>query len=370
MTEANVHGEATTHEPPRDDAAWAGALAISREAVALYRRCDVVDLHVDTFIWTRVFGYDLLRKHGRGLFGARFYGQADLPRLVEAGVTGAIWSITTNPLRGSRGRNRVFARNLKRLVSIFESAPQTVAVCRTAQDYANARQTNRHAAFIGVQGGNALDGMPGTPDAALDHIDASWLIKVTLVHLSTSTLGQTSAPLHIGGGDGKLTMRGQDFVRALNERRIFVDLAHINRQGFFDAAEAHDKSQPLLVSHTGVSGVNQHWRNVDDEQLRVVADTGGVVGVIYQSGFLGDPTFAGRAERIVEHLEHIVNVAGEDCAALGSDWDGAIITPRDMPTCSELPKLVQIMLDRKWPEARIRKTLGENFLRALKQLRP
>jgi membrane dipeptidase len=311
-----------------------------------------------------------LRKHGRGLFGARFYGQADLPRLVEAGVSGAIWSITTNPLRGSRGRNRVLVRNLERLLAIFARAPETVAVCRSARDYAAARARGVHAAFIGVQGGNALDRAPGDEHAALDHIDATALIKVTLVHMSTSTLGQTSSPLMLGDRQGKLTTRGQDVVRALNARRIFVDLAHNNRQGFFDAVAAHDRTQPLLVSHTGVTGVHPHWRNVDDEQLRVVADTGGVVGVIYQSAFHGDRALGGKAARIVDHLEHIIDVAGEDCASLGSDWDGAIVTPRDMATCLELPRLVQIMLDRKWPEARIKKTLGGNFLRALGELRP
>jgi membrane dipeptidase len=352
-----------------DSTQWADSLNISREAIDLYRHSDVIDLHVDTFIWTRIFGYDLLRKHGRGIFGARFYGHADLPRLIEAGVSGAIWSITTNPLRGSRGRNRAFVKNLERLLAIFARAPESVAVCRNAADYAAARKRGVHAAFIGVQGGNALDGeIDNVP--TLDKIDASVLIKVTLVHLSTSSLGQTSSPLLYGDSDGKLTTRGQDFVRALNARRIFVDLAHINRAGFFDAVAAHDRTQPLLVSHTGVCGVHKHWRNIDDEQLRVVAETGGVVGVIYQSAFLGDRALGGRAARVVDHLEHIANVAGEDCAALGSDWDGAIITPRDMATCLELPRLVQIMLERKWTETRIRKTLGQNFLGALARLRP
>ena len=194
------------------------------------------------------------------------------------------------------------------------------------------------------------------------------LLKVTLVHLSTSTLGATSAPL--GNPDGRLTTRGQDFVQRLNAHRVFVDLAHINRAGFFDAVAVHDRTQPLLVSHTGVAGVTPHWRNVDDEQLRAVAATGGVVGVIYQSSFLGDPLLAGRCESIVEHLQHVIDTIGDDHAALGSDWDGAIFTPRDMPTCLELPRIVDRMLARGWSADRIRKILGANFLRALALLRP
>jgi membrane dipeptidase len=162
---------------------------------------------------------------------------------------------------------------------------------------------------------------------------------------------------------------GREYVRRLNEKKIFVDLAHISKKGFFDAVEVHDRSQPLLVTHTGIAGVFEHWRNVDDAQLRAIADTGGTVGVMYQSSFLGDRYWGGSASRIVDHLEHIANTVGEDHASLGSDWDGAIITPRDMPTCLELPRLVQLMLDRGWSDTRIRKILGENFLRVVAALR-
>ena len=235
---------------------------VSREAAELYRRSDVLDLHVDTFIWTRIWGYDLLARHGRGLFNARFYGQADLPRLRAAGVGGAIWSITTNPLRRASRRLPVFHRNLARLQAIFARAPEQVSVCRNVADYRAARAAGRHGAFIGVQGGNAID----APDA-LSTFDASLLVKVTLVHLSTSTLGRTSAPF-AHGADG-LTARGRQLVADLNAHRIFVDLAHISRKGFFDAVDAHDKTQPLLVSHTGIAAVHAHWRNVDDEQLQI-----------------------------------------------------------------------------------------------------
>ena len=239
-----------------------------------------------------------------------------------------------------------------------------MAICRTAADYRAAQKAGRHGAFIGIQGGNALDA-----EGALTTVDPSLLIKVTLVHLSTSTLGTTSAPFN-RQGDGRLTDRGRDYVRTLNAHRIFVDLAHINRQGFFDALEVHDKTQPFIVSHTGIAGVHPHWRNVDDDQLRAVARSGGVVGVMYQSSFLGDPLWAEKAVSIVNHLAHIVSVIGDDHAALGSDWDGAIITPRDMRTCLELPRLTQLMLDRGWSSERIHKILGANFLRALGALRP
>jgi membrane dipeptidase len=344
------------HDHRQDPSAWARALGISREAVELYLASEVIDLHVDSFIWTRVFGYRLDRRHGRGLLGARVFSQVDLPRLREAQVAACVWSITTNPLRA---RADVFSRNLERLRGIFDRCPDDVALCRDGADYRRARAAGKHAAFVGIQGGNALDGA-----GAIDDV----LLRVTLVHFSNSWIGGTSAPRL--RGDGHLTARGKDLVRELDARRVFVDLAHIHRNGFFDAVEVHDRSLPLMVSHTGVTGVHPHWRNIDDEQLRAVAATGGVVGVMYQSSFLGDSLLGGHADSIVAHLEHIVDTIGDDHAALGSDWDGAVIPPRDLPTCLELPRLVERMLARRWSPERIRKVLGGNFLRALDALRP
>jgi membrane dipeptidase len=346
-----------------DPSAWAKELDISREAIDLYLASDVIDLHIDGFIWTRIFGYDLTKRHGNGLFDARFYGHADLPRLREAHVTGGIWVITTNRLRPSRERPHVFSKNVARLQEILEGCKDDVAIVRTTSEYKAAQRDGKHAAWIGIQGGNALDGEPD----ALDRIPDGLVVRVTIVHLSNSGLGETSAPVKVPPTEGGLTKAGKEYVQRLNAKKIFVDLAHISRRGFFDAVEVHDKTQPLIVTHTGVSGVYPHWRNVDDEQLRAIADTGGAVGVMYQDSFLAKG--GATVTTIVEHLEHIGKIVGDDVAALGSDWDGAIVTPRDMKTCLELPRIVDVMLKRKWSPERIKKVLGGNFLRALTMLR-
>lgn len=347
-----------------DPAEWAKQLGISREAVDLYLDSDVIDLHIDSFIWNRIWGYDLRKRHGNGLFRGMFYSQVDFPRILEAQLSGATWIITTNPARTSRGRARAFVENIERLRSIFDSVSEHFQVVRSVREYRAARAAGKHAAFVGIQGGNALDdGL-----AALDLIPDDLVLRITLVHLSSSTLGVTSSPLK-GGQDSGLSEFGRAYVERLNDKKIFVDLAHISKRGFWDAVDVHDPSQPLIVTHTGVSGVFDHWRNLDDEQLRAVAGSGGTIGVMYQSTFLGDSLAGGRAASIVDHLEHIVKTVGEDHASLGSDWDGAIATPRDMPTCLELPKLVQIMLDRGFSPETVQKILGRNFLRVVEQLR-
>ena len=350
-------------DPRNDPAAYARRLGISVEAVELYLASDVIDLHLDSFIWTRLFGYDLRKQHGAGLFGGRFYSQADMPRVLAAGMTGAMWAITTNPWRGRAGRARTFAHNLARLERLFGGVSEQFRVVRNAREYRAARSAGLHGAFIAIQGGNAVD-------VDFDLLVDDRVSRVTLLHMTDSSFGSTSSPLRLHSDHG-LQAHGRAFVEALNAKRIFVDLAHISRRGFAAAAEVHDKTQPLLVTHTGVNGVHPSWRNLDDDQLRTVAGTGGVVGVVFHGEYLsGRLVSGGPLSAVVDHLAHIVNIAGEDAAALGSDWDGAIIPPRELRSCTGLPRLVQAMLDRAFPPTRIQKILGANFLRALRELRP
>lgn len=330
----------------------------------LYLECDVIDLHVDSFIWTRAFGYDLCKRHGRGPFGGRLVSQVDLPRVREAAIGGALWSITTNPWREARARARAFERNLARLKTTLASVPDDVTLVDNAASYRAAREAGKHGAFLAIQGGNALD----ADEHAIEALDDSGVIAVTLVHLSRSGLGQTNAPS--GGTDEGLTEAGRRYVEALDQRRIFVDLAHIGRKGFFDAVQTHDRSLPLIVTHTGLSGVTPRWRNIDDEQLRAVAQTGGTVGIIFHGWYLGGGYWRGGSiDRIVDHALHVATTVGEDHVSLGSDWDGLIVGPAALRTCLELPRLVQTMLDRGCSDTFVRKLLGGNFLRALALLR-
>ena len=302
-------------------------------------------------MWTRLFGYDLTRRHGPGALRARYFGQADLPRLRTAGLSTVVLSIATNPARRHGTRTATLLANLTRMQRITSTSGSASA---------SAGGLTVHLA---VQGGNAFD---SPADVRL--VPEGTLVRVTLMHLTDSRLGATSSPLGRSRGRGGLTAEGRAMVEALNERRILVDLAHASRPTFSEAIDALDACHPALppvVTHTGVCGAHQSWRNLDDGQIRAIADRGGVIGIMYHRGFLDRPPWKVGAEAIVRHLEHTVTVGGEDIAALGSDWDGMIVTPRDMPTCLELPVLVDRMLARGWAEHRIRKVLGQNALRVL-----
>ncbi len=353
-----------------DLAARAG---VSREATALLAASEVLDLHVESFIPSRLWGYDLARSHAHSVPFGRFFGHLDIPRALAGGLTGAMWSIATNiaaprPQRASR-----LEQNLLALRATLERDPR-VAVVTDPRAYREARAAGRHAALLAVQGGNAFERSDERGEIVCDASDPTRTVtRVTLVHLSNSILGGTSSPLRLGSPRG-LTEQGRRMVRSLDRARVFVDLAHVSEPGFWDALEAHDPTLPVIVTHTGMRAVHDMWRNLDDRQAKAVADTGGVIGVIFHADFLG-PRFGARAARsgraVIAHLEAVIRAAGEDAAAIGSDYDGFIVPPRDLRD-GELAyaRLVQFMLEARWPEARIRRVLGENFLRSWERLRP
>lgn len=345
--------------PDEDAAKIAG---VSLDAVQLTRSAEVVDLHLETYIPPRLWGYDLHRRHDRHWLGGRLFGHLDFPRALDAGLTGAMWSIATNITRGAKGRWAALQRNVRGLCAELERA-DGMEVVRTHAEYRAARERGSHAAMITVQGGNAYEAAPDA--AALEDV-----VRVTVVHLSNSVFGGTSSPLRLGAPSG-LTAEGRAHVEQLNAARIFVDLAHVSREAFWDAVDAHDASQPLIDTHTGVCGVREHWRNLDDEQIRAIADTGGVIGVIFATDFLRARGMADDADLVLAHLEHLIDVGGERCAALGSDYDGFIIPPPDLRDgFTAYFRLVQRMLDRGWSEGRIRAVLGESFLESFARLRP
>jgi membrane dipeptidase len=333
---------------------------MGEEASEIIEAADCIELHLESFIWTRMFGYEIGRRHGRGLLGGRLLSQSDVPRLEDSGLTGSFWSIATNPYIPRKRRTEVLVDNLRRLRSLLQEQPG-LEVVRSAEDYERARSANRHACWLAVQGANALSRVEDV-SRIRRHVS-----RVTLVHMTDSHVGATSNLLGWRGGGG-LTEFGRDLVRALDRARILVDLAHASERTFWDAMKVHEPSIPVIVSHTGVRGVHATFRNITDEQVRAVADTGGVVGIMAHAWALAPPWRRATTDTMVDHMEHVIEVAGDEHLALGNDWDGFILTPPDMRTVDRLPALVERMLDRGFTPGRVRRILGENALRVLSAL--
>lgn len=338
------------------------------DVLAFHRDCFVFDLHIDTLLWQRFLGYDPTERHEPLLPWSAFAWQFDLPRAADAGLDGAVLGLVVSPrearpeqlwalrLLALVERGRGIDQTLETLALLEETAarrPDRLAFVTTGSGLAAAAAEGRFAALAGLEGGHGLEG-------SVDHLRTAWdrgLRMLGLVHFQASAAGYPmTAPAF---DDRGLTPFGFDLLAELQRLPMVADLAHLNARGVDDCLAA--LRQPFVVSHSACRALVDHPRNLDDDQLRRIADAGGVVGLAAGREFLGP----GGLAAFVAHAEHLVDVAGEDAVAIGSDWDGAIIPAPGMEDIRALPFLTAALLDRRWPEPRIRKLLGQNALQTL-----
>jgi membrane dipeptidase len=329
------------------------------EARAFHDEVCVLDLHADTAKLMDRLGYDLAERHDRPLpTRMNLVGHVDLPRLREGGVAGQFFGFWTLPYP-ERGCAASVVRQLDALDAAIAKHPDEIRWALTADDVRAAQKAGAIAALGGIEGGQALE-------STLDGIEPfarRGVRYLGLLHFSANALGAPAMGKGADHGRG-LTDFGKDVVRELERCGVIVDLAHINRRGFFDALAI--ATRPPMVTHTGVLGVHQHWRNIDDEQLRAVADKGGCVGIIFARRFLGGAGL----DAVADHLLHIVDVAGEDVPALGSDFDGFVVPPIGLEDVSCMPNLTAELSRRGVPDRVLAKILGGNVLRVLAEAPP
>lgn len=324
------------------------------EAKAFHDSVHVMDLHADTAKLMDKLGYDLAARHERPMpKPVNLFGHLDLPRMRDGGMAGQFFSFWTAPYP-ERGCAKAVAKQLDALDEQMQKTPDELGWTRTGADVRAAKAAGKMAALGGIEGGQALE-------SSLDAIEAfsrRGVRYLGLLHFSANAIGR---PAKGRGSDATqgLTGFGRDVIRECERTGVIVDLAHINKRGFMDAIEI--ATLPPMVSHTGVAGAHPHWRNIDDEQIKAVADKGGCIGIIFARKFLGSASI----DAVVDHLLHIIDVAGEDVPALGSDFDGFVVPPEGLEDISSLPNLTVALARRGVKPATLTKILGANVLRVL-----
>ena len=159
--------------------------------------------------------------------------------------------------------------------------------------------------------------------------------------------------------DGGLTRLGREVVKSCNKMGILLDGAHISKKGFYELVEISEK--PLIISHTACYDLHPHRRNLDNKQLKTIAENNGVIGITFVRDFLG----GGKSlQTVVEHIIHATEIAGVDHVGLGSDYDGAVLAD-GLTSIDDLPVLRQSLSDNGFNEAEIGKISGGNIKRIL-----
>lgn len=329
-------------------------VATSDEAREVHARYPAIDLHADTLMWSRWVDYDLRVRHSPPLPRSALGGHVDIPRMREGGMGAQFFGLVSLPVMGrTRGLARAIGEQIDALEATLAATP-LLTMTRTREEVEAANARGAIAALLGIEGAHALEGQ-------LDNLDAfakRGVRYLGLLHFSANDAGFPAFGRGRRDEDG-LSRFGRELVIRCESLGVLVDLSHINKRGFMDACEL--STRPPIVSHTGVLGAYDHWRNIDDEQLRAVADLGGCIGIMFCPKYLGGDGLA----PVVEHLTHIVSVCGEDAPALGSDWDGFIVPTRGLADPTGLPQLTDALLASGMSERAVGKILRTNVLRVL-----
>ncbi len=322
--------------------------------------------------------------------------QTDIPRLKKGGVGAQFWVVFVPTETAKEGT--AFQEALEQFELIHQMVRRysdTFELARSADDVVRIRKEGKIAALIGVEGGHMIENSL-EPLARFHELGARYL---GLTHSVTIDWADSATDEPRSGGLSKF---GEKVVVEMNRLGILVDLAHVSPATMRDALRV--SKAPVIASHSGAYGVAPHARNVPDDVLRAIARNDGVVMVVFFSGYIHPhgahvmanyfeeeraihrkypkaedfkvawdqwrkehPIPPGTVHTLVDHIDHIVRVAGIDHVGLGADYEGARVMPAQLEDVSGYPYITQELLNRGYSEANIQKILGGNLLRALRR---
>jgi membrane dipeptidase len=251
------------------------------------------------------------------------------------------------------------------LIRIEREANGRLRICRTADDIRHCIEAGVLAAVLHIEGAEAIDPKFETLDvlhqAGLRSLGPVWSRPNVFGHGVPFRL-----PSSPDTGPG-LTDLGKELIRVCNRLNILVDLSHLNERGFWDVAELSDA--PLVATHSNAHALSNHSRNLTDRQLKAIGETGGMVGVNFAVSFLRADGRQDRntpVELIVDHVEHMLALVGDDGVGFGSDFDGAMI-PQGLGNAAGLQALVEVMQTRGYGQPLIEKLCFRNWLGVLER---
>jgi membrane dipeptidase len=309
-------------------------------------------------------------------------GHMDLPRMVTGGFAGGLFAIyvpspddrqpddnDVNPPLAHAVQVAAALQPAIEMASLLHRMERETGgrfrICRSVAEIRTAMAEGAIAAVMHIEGAECID----TKFHALDVFHASGLRSLGPVWSRPNAFGH-GVPFRFPStpdtGPG-LTEAGKELVRRCNDMRIVIDLSHLNAQGFWDVQKI--SRAPLIATHSNAHALCASSRNLTDDQIRAIGDSGGMIGLNFANGFLrtdgswrGDTPFA----VMLSHLDHLMELAGPDHVGLGSDFEGARI-PQGVGDVTGLPRLVTAMAEHGYDAATIEQLCFGNWLAVLER---
>ena len=374
-----------------DPKLWAQALKIHKKAIIVDGHNDIPSPMVDDDFDLATDSVGKFHKDGDPY-------HTDLNRFKRSGITGEFFSIyvsgTTLKTGGATRRAMDLIDATYREV---EKHPNELVSCTTAEDIRRAKKAGKVCALMGIEGGYAIENSL----FALRDFYRLGVRYMTLTHNVTHDWADAHRDEPKNNG---LSDFGKDVVREMNRLGMLVDISHVSVKVMSDVLDV--STAPIIASHSGARGVNDHTRNVPDEILKRLPKNGGVIMINFYPSFLDartnkeenerteklkpqiadlkekykdnteayneaerrlfaeNPIYIAPYTRIVDHIDYIKKLVGIDYVGIGSDFDGVPMLPAGMNGMEDLVLVTYEMLKRGYTEQEIRKVLGENFLRA------
>jgi len=368
---------------------------ISERAAAIHQRGYVFDGHND-LPWevrtktTKLFDELDISKSQPKL-------HTDIERLRQGNVGAQFWSVYV-PVETIAAGNafQITKEQIDLVHKMIALYPETFELALDAQDVQRIEAKGKIASLIGMEGGHSIEGSIGK----LRQLHAMGARYMTLTH--SETLEWADSATDVARNDG-LSPFGEEVVLEMNRLGMLVDISHVSPATMHDALRI--SKAPVIFSHSSARAIADHPRNVPDDVLAELPKNGGVVMINFFSGFvvpesakvllqqsalrkelktkypnskeeqereikqwqLKNPYPAGQAEVIVDHIEHVIKVAGIDHVGLGSDFDGISKLPVGIEDVSKYPVITELLLRRGYEEEAIHKVLYGNALRVLKR---
>jgi microsomal dipeptidase-like Zn-dependent dipeptidase/gamma-glutamyl-gamma-aminobutyrate hydrolase PuuD len=326
------------------------------EAKRIHSRIITLDSHCDTpMFFSEGFTADMFAKRTDKVL-------VDLPKMREGFLDASI--MVAYLKQGERDAESLLAATAKADRILTQIEEMVAANCTAVDiaycpaDIARLKRAGKKAIMLGIENGYAI----GKDLSQLEHFAKRGIVYMTLCHNGDNDICDSAKGNAEHGG---LSPFGEKVVQEMNRLGIMVDMSHAAESSFYDALEVSKK--PIVCSHSSARSLCNHPRNLTDEQMKALAQKGGVAQVTMYNGFLRTDGQATILDA-VEHLNHMVNIMGIEHVGIGTDFDGDGGVP-GMANASEVINFTRRLLQERYTEEQIQMIWGGNFLRVMEQIR-